>query len=267
VLRRALLLERALRRLLRLLLRLLGSLHGVVCCLKVADAVRKRFGETAELVAEHQDERAAATEARLRSLLVLSGDERALDVGCGAGAFALALAPLVREVVGVDVVPELLAEARKRAPANVEFLEADATALPFERGAFDLVCTARTLHHVARPELVVAEMTRVLRPGGTMLVVDQLAPIDPLAAIELNRFERARDPSTTRVLADVDLRGLFDANNLVLRRAEVVREDRDLERYLDLAGCHGDEREEARALAPSNASADYGWYVLHKPGF
>ena len=88
-------------------------------------------------------------------------------------------------------------------------------------------------------------MNRVLRVGGTMLVVDQLAPGDPLAAIELNTFERTRDPSTTRVLADVDLRGLFDANNLVLQHAEVVREDRDLDRYLDLAGCHGDEREHA----------------------
>jgi ubiquinone/menaquinone biosynthesis C-methylase UbiE len=129
------------------------------------------------------------------------------------------------------------------------------------------VTTARTLHHVARPEVVVAEADRVLRPGGTMLVVDQLAPGDPLAAIELNRFERARDPSTTRVLADVDLRGLFDSNNLVLRHSEIVRERRDLERYLDLAGCTGAERDQARGLAPPDPSGVYGWYVLAKPGF
>jgi ubiquinone/menaquinone biosynthesis C-methylase UbiE len=195
------------------------------------------------------------------------GHERVLDIGTGAGAFALALAPHVREVVGVDIVPELLAEARKRAPANVELLEADATKLPFPSGSFDLVATARTLHHVARPEVVVAEADRVLRPGGTLLVVDQLAPGDPIAAIELNRFERARDPSTTRVLADVDLRGLFDSNNLVLRHAEIVRERRDLERYLDLAGCTGEERDQARGLAPPDLSGVYGWYVLAKPGF
>jgi ubiquinone/menaquinone biosynthesis C-methylase UbiE len=171
----------------------------------------------------------------------------------------------VREVVGLDLVPELLAEGRTRAPANVELVEGDATALPFERASFDLVTTARTLHHIARPELVLAEAVRVLRPGGTLLIVDQLASVDPITAIELNRFERARDPSTTRVLADVDLRGLFESNNLVLRRSEIVREPRDLECYLDLAGCHGDERELARALAPSDASAEYGWYVLQKP--
>jgi ubiquinone/menaquinone biosynthesis C-methylase UbiE len=200
-------------------------------------------------------------------LLAPAGDERALDVGAGAGAFALALAPHVREVVALDVVPELLAEASKRAPANVEVVEGDATALAFDDASFDLVVTARTLHHVPRPELVLAEAVRVLRPGGTLLVVDQLAPVDPIAAIELNRFERARDPSTTRVLADVDLRGLFEANNLVVRRAEIVRESRELERYLDLAGCHGDARERARSLAPADTGTDYGWYVLRKPGF
>jgi ubiquinone/menaquinone biosynthesis C-methylase UbiE len=168
-------------------------------------------------------------------------------------------------VVGVDLVPELLAQAARRSPPAVEYLEADAGALPFADASFDLVCSARTLHHVARPERVLAEMNRVLRPDGTMLVVDQLAPGDPLAAIELNRFERARDASTTRVLADVDLRGLFDANGLVLRRVEIVSEERELERYLDLAGCDGAERVQARALAPADGHADIGWYVLHKP--
>jgi ubiquinone/menaquinone biosynthesis C-methylase UbiE len=128
-----------------------------------------------------------------------------------------------------------------------------------------VVLSARTFHHVPRPELVLAEMNRVLRPGGTMLVVDQLAPVDPLAAIELNRFERARDPSTSRILADVDLRGLFDANSLVLRRSEVTENDRNLDAYLDLAGCEGHERAQAAALAPTDRTGRYGWYVLTKP--
>jgi ubiquinone/menaquinone biosynthesis C-methylase UbiE len=231
----------------------------------VWDALQKRFGETAAAIAANQDRRAEAERERVRRLLAPSGDERALDVGTGAGAIAIAIAPFVREVIGVDVVPALLDEGRARAPQNVELVEADATALPYEAGSFDLVTTARTLHHVPRPELVLAEMNRVLRPGGTMLVVDQLASVDPLAAIELNRFERARDPSTTRVLADVDLRGLFDSNGLVLRRAEFVDEERDLERYLDLAGCHGEGRDHVMALAPRERTARYGWYVLGKP--
>src|SRR5207302_5376405 len=140
------------------------------------------------------------------------------DVGCGAGALAIALAPFVREVVGVDRLPELLELARKRAPANVEFIEADATSLPFEDGSFDLAGTRRTLHHVRRPELVLAELTRVTALGGRILVDDQIAPADPLVALELDRFERARDPSHARTLSDVEIRALFEANSLVLER-------------------------------------------------
>src|SRR5207244_491650 len=83
----------------------------------------------------------------------------------------------------------------------------------------------------------VPDVGLVTRPAGTILVVDQLAPADPLAGFELTRFEQARDPSTTRLLADADLRGLFDSNSLVLRRERVVHEPRDLDAYLDLAGC------------------------------
>jgi SAM-dependent methyltransferase len=231
----------------------------------VSEAIHKRFGETAAALGELQDKRAAETEARLARLLTLTGDERALDVGTGAGAIAIGLAPLVREVIGIDVVPELLAEANKRAPKNVRFVEGNGTQLDFPSDSFDLVSTARTLHHVERPEIVLSEMSRVLKPSGTMLVVDQLAPNDPLAAMELNRFERARDETTTRILADVDLRLLFDSNGLVLRREDTEIVERDIESYLDLAGCTGEEREKAKALAPVRRTVHYGWYVLEKP--
>jgi SAM-dependent methyltransferase len=195
------------------------------------------------------------------------GDERALDVGTGTGALALALAPHVREVVAVDLVPELLAAARELAAEldNVSFVEGDVTALPFASGSFDVAGCVRTLHHVRRPELAIAELARVTRPGGSILVVDQIAPVDPLAALELDRFERARDPSHTRTLSDPDMRGFFDANGLLLRRAQLELEERELEPYLDLAGCEGDERDRARGLgAGDTASVTMGWYVLAK---
>jgi ubiquinone/menaquinone biosynthesis C-methylase UbiE len=233
--------------------------------LSTPDATRARFAATADRIAALQERRADELAARVREFVPVSGDERALDAGTGTGALAFALAPLVREVVGVDPVPELLERARARAPANVTFVEGDATRLEFERAAFDLAGTLRTLHHVPRPELVVAELARVTRPDGLILVVDQIAPTDPLAALELNRFERARDPSHTRALADVDLRHLFEANGLVLRKALFEREPRELEPYLDLAGCEGEAREQARTLAPRDYAAEVGWYLLRRP--
>src|SRR3954468_13664680 len=97
-----------------------------------------RFARTAEQIAARQDARAAELAERVRAFVLPSASDRALDVGCGAGALALALAPHVAEVVGVDRGPELLELARERAPANASFVEADATALPFDAGSFDL---------------------------------------------------------------------------------------------------------------------------------
>jgi hypothetical protein len=97
-----------------------------------------------------------------------------------------------------------------------------------------------------------------------VVVVDQISPVDPLAALELNAFERARDPSHARALADIDLCHLFEANGLVLLRSEYEREPRDLDSYLELAGCEGEARERAATLAPPNYTAELGWYLLEK---
>jgi SAM-dependent methyltransferase len=233
----------------------------------VSSSTPDRFARTAERLAARQDARAAELAERVSGFVLPRGDERALDVGTGAGALALALAPLVREVVGVDRVPELLELARERARglANVSFVEGDAESLPFEDASFDLVGTLRTLHHVPRPELVVAELVRVTREGGRILVADQLAPSDPLEAIALDRFERARDSSHTRLLPEIDLRQLFEANELVLLRDHHDLERRELGAYLDLAGCEGEARERALVLAPGGSKvylAPLGWYLL-----
>jgi SAM-dependent methyltransferase len=226
-----------------------------------------RFARTAERFVAQQDARAGELAERVRAFLVAGGDERALDVGCGAGALALALAPLVREVVGVDRVPELLALARERAPENATFVEADATQLPYGDGEFDLSGTLRTLHHVPRPELVAAELVRVTKGGGRVLVIDQIAPVDPLDALAVDRFERARDPGHARLLPESDLRHLFDSNGLVLLRERRDVERRELSAYLDLAGCEGDARQEALRLAPQGPdayTAVLGWYLLER---
>lgn len=202
----------------------------------------------------------------MREFVAPQRDERALDVGTGAGALAFALAPLVREVVGIDPASELLALARERARGleNVEFLEGDGTRLPFADESFDLAGTMRTLHHVERPERVIAELARATRRGGSVLVVDQLAPEDPGRAAALHAFEGARDASHARLLSDTELRALFAADGLEPLRVHVEVERRELAAYLDLAGCEGAARARAEELAgPADAErARVGWYLL-----
>jgi ubiquinone/menaquinone biosynthesis C-methylase UbiE len=224
-----------------------------------------RFARTAERVAARQDARATQLAAEMREFVDPRGDERTLDVGTGAGALALALAPLVRDVVGLDPVPELLALARARALPNTEFVEGDGTTMPFPDGAFDLAGTHRTLHHVERPELVVAEMARVTRACGHVLVVDQLAPGDEAAATALHEFETTRDRSHTRLLADKELRELFRANGLSVLRERLEEKPRELAAYLDLAGSAGESRARAEGIAGADSQVlveRVGWYLL-----
>jgi ubiquinone/menaquinone biosynthesis C-methylase UbiE len=224
-----------------------------------------RFARTAERVAARQDARAARLAEEVRDFVQPRGDERALDVGTGAGALAFALAPLVRAVVGLDPVPELLELARARALPNTEFVEGDGAALPFPDAAFDLAATHRTLHHVPRAKRVVAELARVTKPGGHVLVVDQLAPADAVAATALHEFESTRDPSHARLLSHVELLEVFAANGLTAVRERHEDERRELAAYLDLAGCDGERRTRAEALAaadPRVLVAEVGWYLL-----
>lgn len=105
---------------------------------------------------------------------------RVLDVGCGDGADALTLASLVGPlgvVEGVDTDPAMVTAARARAEAasldhRVRFQVASGTNLPFDDGTFDVVHAERVLQHCADPVAVVGEMTRVVRPGGKVVLID-----------------------------------------------------------------------------------------------
>ena len=223
---------------------------------------------TVELRRALQDARAPDLADRVRRLLgPFTGSEVALDAGCGTGALAFALAPFVVEVVGVDTNVEYLDAGREAAPGNVRFAEGDVMSLPFDYAAFDIVCCHRVLHHVRRPELAVSELARVTRPGGKLFIADQLGSIDPMRSLELDRFERLRDPTHQRLLPDADVRGYLDANDLVLLSSEVTREHVDLEQRLVLGGFSEEERVRIRGQAPANEyEVEIGWYVARKPG-
>lgn len=215
-----------------------------------------------------QEARAPDLAERVRRLLgPFAGTEAVLDAGCGTGALAFAFAPHVAEVVGVDTREDYLEAGRAAAPENVRFLEGDAPALPFGYASFDISCCHRVLHHVRRPELAFSELARVTRPGGRLLIVDQLGSVDPLRSLELDRFERLRDATHQRLLPDADVRGYLDANDLVLLTSEMVRERVDLEERLELAGMSEEERERVRGpVAAAPYDIEVGWYVSRKPG-
>src|SRR5258707_2720861 len=124
-----------------------------------------------------------------------------LDVATGTGFTALAFAPLVKHVTGVDVSAGMLEQARAHATgvANVTFEKGAAESLPFAEARFDLVTCRVAPHHFVSVPTFLAESYRVLRPGGRLLIADTAVP-DAAPEIDQwqNQVELLRDPSHVR---------------------------------------------------------------------
>jgi SAM-dependent methyltransferase len=97
--------------------------------------------------------------------------QRVLDVGCGTGVVSVTAARLGCKVTGLDLTPELLEHARKNAAiahVTIDFQEGDVEAMPFPDASFDAVLSQFGHIFAPRPEVAIAEMLRVLKPGGTI---------------------------------------------------------------------------------------------------
>jgi ubiquinone/menaquinone biosynthesis C-methylase UbiE len=93
-------------------------------------------------------------------------DRDVLEVGCGTGLLLRRMAEFARSARGVDLSPGMLERARAR---GLDVVEGSATALPFPDATFDVACSFKVLAHVREIEKALAEMTRVVRPGGFVL--------------------------------------------------------------------------------------------------
>lgn len=101
----------------------------------------------------------------------IRGGDRVLDVACGTGVVATTAARLGARVTGLDLTPELLERARENsriAGVEIEWREGDVEKLPFDDGVFDVVVSQYGHIFAPRPEVALAEMLRVLKPGGTI---------------------------------------------------------------------------------------------------
>ncbi len=118
--------------------------------------------------------------------------ERILDVAAGTGSSSAALARSGARVVAVDISPGMIAEGRRR-HRKIEFIEADAMALPFGDNEFDAVTISFGLRNITDPKAALAEFYRVLKPGGRLVVCEFSKP--PVAI-----FRAAYNTYLSRVL-------------------------------------------------------------------
>jgi len=113
---------------------------------------------------------------KIRPLLNLQDGMKLLDVGCGTGGLLKEISGSGKEVnlYGIDLSPEMIraAKVKLKDEKHVELYEGSAANLPFESNYFDYVVCMNSLHHHADPNQSLTEMTRVLKPGGAMILMD-----------------------------------------------------------------------------------------------
>ena len=168
----------------------------------VNQSIQQQFGAVA---ANYTTSTVHASGADLQGLIAaagLTGRERVLDVGCGAGHVTIGLAAQALHLTAVDLTQAMLdqtqAQVEKRGLHNVTIQKADVAALPFADGSFDVAVSRYAAHHFADPLQALREIQRVLVPGGRWLLVDVVSPPAPMADTYLNTVEILRDPSHVR---------------------------------------------------------------------
>lgn len=219
-------------------------------------SVRRQFGRQARAYARSATHASDVDLSMLIEQLQLTRTDRVLDIATGTGFTALAMRPLAHRVVGVDLTWEMLVEGRRMAGrrAGIDWLQGDVEALPFADQTFSVVTCRRSAHHFSNLDRALDEMTRVLRSGGTLGIVDQVGPEGEAGRRLLEEIERLRDPSHVRMLTPQEWKTMVAAHGVAVRVAEVTEQRIvSLEEWLDRAGVD-DARRKAIAATLVQAS-------------
>lgn len=161
------------------------------------DVIVDQFSKQAEPFARmpaHSDEDALRL---CLDLAEVDQRDRVLDVACGPGILACAMAERVRHVSGIDLTPAMIEQARLRQAqkglSNLSWYKGDGRRLPFDDGAFSLVTCRYAFHHFEGPVAMLAEMKRVCAKDGRILIIDVTPDADKQDSYDA--VERLRDPS------------------------------------------------------------------------
>jgi SAM-dependent methyltransferase len=222
------------------------------------DSIRAEFTHQSRSFAESAEMSSAQTLDVLAELVPEDSKTRWLDVACGPGVVSRALAARVGTVSGVDLTPAMVEEAERKAREegldNVSFLLGDATALDFTDGSFDGTITRFSFHHIPVPSRVLAEMARVVRPGGWIVVGDQVTDDDGEGAAWHQEIERLRDPTHWASQRLGRLREMGEEMGLELDEERLVSIEIDYEDWL------------ARGSAGQTASPLIDRLLAQRPG-
>jgi ubiquinone/menaquinone biosynthesis C-methylase UbiE len=230
------------------------------------EVVQKQFTRTAAAFSEFAVRDTPEVLAEKVEFARPQPTDLALDVACGPGAFALALAPKVRFARGIDLTEEMVRRARafqlESRIAHAAFECGDAEQLPYSDSTFDLVTCQMSFHHMPKPGAALREMVRVAKPDGRLLIIDTISPeLD--AKFELhNRIESTRDPSHTEALRLTTFLRLFDECGVEILRQTMKRRQRSFNHWMLRAGLEPKHKryQETRKLLEDSIPGDRASY-------
>ena len=187
------------------------------------DSSREEYNRLAAVYDQRWERYVRLSVERAVSAVILDGHERVLDVGCGTGVL---LEQLRRrhpglELQGIDPSEGMLGVARDWCGTDVLVAHGRAERLPFPEDAFDVVFSVSALHYFEDPPQAIAEMRRVLRPGGRVVIVDWCA--DYLAMRLFARWLRLRGGTLGRIHRAEELDGLLKDHGFRTHRLERFR--------------------------------------------
>lgn len=166
--------------------------------------------------------------------------DRVLDIACGAGFLVCELARGVRWVCGTDLSERMLAEARRQALAlnqtHTAFYQADAERLPFGCEAFDLVSCKLAFHYFPHPKVALAEMCRVARRAGRVVLVDRVSSEDPEKRNHQNRIEKLRAPAKVHVYSESEIVTLLEEVGLRVEQRATYPEVMGVDEWIRATG-------------------------------
>jgi len=193
-----------------------------------------------------------------------------LDVATGTGFTALAFAPFVKHVIGVDISEGMLAQARAKAAPNVTFQIGAAESLPFADGRFDVVTCRVAPHHFVSVPKFLSEAHRVLRAGGRLLITDTTVP-DHAPEVDAwqHRVELLRDTSHMRNYSPSAWRTFTEAAGFVVEEIGVIPETKSItmRAWMEKGGCTGEAAAEVeRLFAEASPQVRAAFSINELPG-
>lgn len=221
-----------------------------------------RFSRFAERYVQASQMGATAEPAKLVAMAAPQPTDRLLDIATGGGHTALTFAPHVGHVVASDLALGMLNAARSYAQqksADIEFTAADAEALPFKDASFDIVSCRIAQHHFPDVFRFMQECARVLRPGGRLVMQDQVTPEPDAAARYLDSFERLRDPSHHRIYSELEWRGLYLDVGLTVDHVELARHRTSLVTWAERQDCSPEVIEHLHVMMAQAPDAVREW--------